>query len=136
MSPPQSPRPSYQKPWLSYADQIALLSSRGLVIANVPAATDFLRHVSYYRFSGYCLAFEVSRHTFRPGVTFEQVQAAYEFDLALRDVVTEALEVVEVDAPTVAVFRKKAGRGRVAYRRMMGRLLDVYAARELSAKGD
>jgi len=42
---------------------------------------------------------------------------------------------VEVDAPTVAVFRKKAGRGRVAYRRMMGRLLDVYAARELSARG-
>ena len=42
---------------------------------------------------------------------------------------------VEVDAPTVTVFRKKAGRGHIAYRRMMGRLLDVYAARELSGKG-
>ena len=104
MSPRPLPLPSYQKPWLSYADQIALLSSRGLVIANVPAATDFLRHVSYYRFSGYCLAFEMSRHNFRPGITFEQVQAAYEFDLALRDVVTEALEVVEVDFRTTVAY--------------------------------
>lgn len=104
MSPPQPPRPSYPKSWLSYADQIALLSSRGLAIADAVAATDFLRHVSYYRFSGYCLAFEASRHNFRPGVTFEQVRAAYEFDLALRDVVTEALEVVEVDFRTTVSY--------------------------------
>ncbi len=42
---------------------------------------------------------------------------------------------VEVDAPTVAAFRRKAGHGRAAYRRMMGRLLDAYAAREISAGG-
>ena len=104
MSQPQPPRPSYPKPWLSYADQIALLSSRGLVIANVPDATDFLRRVGYYRFSGYCLAFEKSRHAFWPSVTFEQVRATYEFDLALRDVVTEALEVVEVDFRTTVAY--------------------------------
>jgi hypothetical protein len=40
---------------------------------------------------------------------------------------------VEVDAPTVEAFRKNAGRGSAAYRRMMGRLLDVYATRKLSA---
>jgi hypothetical protein len=40
---------------------------------------------------------------------------------------------VEVEAPTVAVFRRKAGPS--AYRRMMGRLLDVYAARQAAAKG-
>ncbi len=38
---------------------------------------------------------------------------------------------VEVAAPTVAAFRKKAGRGPGGYRRMMGALLDVYAGREL-----
>jgi hypothetical protein len=42
---------------------------------------------------------------------------------------------VEVDAPTVDVFRRKAGHGKAAYRRMMGRLLDAYADREMSAKG-
>jgi len=42
---------------------------------------------------------------------------------------------VEVGAPTVEAFRKKAGRNTDAYRRMMGVLLDVYASRQLVAKG-
>ena len=42
---------------------------------------------------------------------------------------------VEVGAPTVEAFRRKAGRNADAYRRMMGQLLDVYAARQLVAKG-
>ena len=52
----------------------------------------------------------------------------------LRQRLRKVRVTVEVDAPTVAVFRKKAGRGRAAYRRMMGRLLDAYAALESSAK--
>lgn len=90
-------RPSYAKPWLSYADQVKQLVSRGLVVANTITAQAFLAHINYYRFSGYCLAFEQERHVFREGVTFEQVRASYDFDLALRDLVTEALEVLEVD---------------------------------------
>jgi abortive infection bacteriophage resistance protein len=88
-----------------------LLQSRGLVILNIQAATEFLRHVNYYRFSGYCLAFEQARHSFRPGTTFEQVQAAYDFDRVLRDVVTEALEAVEVDLRTTIAhyFGQMAG---------------------------
>ena len=99
--PPGPPAlPPYAKPWLSYHDQVTLLQKRGLVVADVQAATDFLRHVNYYRFSGYCLAFESKRHTFNPDVTFEQVRTAYQFDTTLRDIVTEALEVVEVDLRT------------------------------------
>ena len=90
-------RPSYQKPWLSHADQVKQLASRGLVVNDSPGAEAFLSHISYYRFSGYCLAFEQQRHAFRQGVTFEQVRASYDFDLALRDLVTESLEVIEVD---------------------------------------
>jgi hypothetical protein len=41
---------------------------------------------------------------------------------------------VEVGAPTVAAFRKKAGRRADGYRRLMGELLDVYAARQLAAQ--
>jgi hypothetical protein len=43
--------------------------------------------------------------------------------------------MVEVGAPTVAAFRKKAGGKGDAYRRMMGELLDVYATRQLVGKG-
>lgn len=88
---------SYQKPWLSLQDQIALLQSRGMEIADAQAAIEFLQHINYYRFSLFCKAFESSRHQFAEGVTFEQVQAACEFDRDLRDLVTEALEVVELD---------------------------------------
>ena len=91
------PLPLYQKPWLSLDDQVYQLQSRGMVIADKQVATDFLRHVNYYRFSGFCLAFESSRHQFHKGVTFEQVKHAYDFDRTLRDIVTEALEIVELD---------------------------------------
>ena len=103
---PPAPPPllPYNKPWLSYQDQIALLQSRGMAVHDVPAAIEFLRHVNYYRFSGYCLVFEAVRHAFNPGTTFEQVRAAYEFDTTLRDIVTEALEVVEVDLRSAVAY--------------------------------
>lgn len=104
MSHATPPKLSYQKPWLSYQDQVLLLQSRGLVINDLQAAVEFLRHVNYYRFSGFCLAFESSRHQFQNGVTFEQVKAAYDFDRILRDIVTEALEVVELDIRTAVAY--------------------------------
>ncbi|GIW83359.1 MAG: ABC transporter permease [Gemmatales bacterium] len=97
MSQANSPRRRYSKPWLSHADQVQRLQQRGLVVADTAAAQQFLRHVGYYRLSGYCLAFESARHCFIPGTTFEQIAAAYQFDLILRDLVTEALEVIELD---------------------------------------
>jgi abortive infection bacteriophage resistance protein len=94
---PPAARPPYQKPWLSHADQVAQLVSRGLTVAAPAAAAQFLSHVNYYRFSGYCLAFEGQRHQFNAGCTFEEVRAAYDFDLVLRDILTDALEILEVD---------------------------------------
>ncbi|MDZ7620149.1 MAG: hypothetical protein U1E05_24375, partial [Patescibacteria group bacterium] len=58
----QPPRVLFQKPWRSHAHLVALLQQRGLVVADAAAAAAFLAHLSYYRFSGYCLAFEVQRH--------------------------------------------------------------------------
>ena len=100
-TPPRSP---YQKPWLSYQDQVSLLQWRGLIITDHQAAIRFLQHVNYYRFSGFCLAFESCRHQFQSGVTFEQVKAAYDFDRILRDIATEALEVVELDFRTTVAY--------------------------------
>jgi abortive infection bacteriophage resistance protein len=94
----------YPKPWLSYADQVKLLEQRGLIVADAPLAQGFLSHLNYYRFSGYCLAFETSRHLFIPNTTFENVVAAYHFDLGLRDLLTEALEVIEVDIRAILAY--------------------------------
>lgn len=93
----QTPKASYQKPWLSDADQVATLVARGLVVPHTAVAEQFLSHVNYYRFSGYCLAFEQPRHVFSNGVTFDDVANAYRFDTTLRDLLTEALEVLEID---------------------------------------
>ncbi|MEZ6152362.1 MAG: Abi family protein [Pirellulaceae bacterium] len=66
-------------------------------MSDRPKAELLLSHLNYYRFSGYCLAFEAPRHNFNGGVSFEHVFEAYQFDLTLRDLLTEALEIVEVD---------------------------------------
>lgn len=100
MNPQQHAPLPYQKPWRSYADQVDILRARGLHIHDESSAIDFLRHVNYYRFSGYCVAFESVRHQFKSGTTFEQVHASYEFDRILRDIVTEALEIVELEFRT------------------------------------
>ncbi len=92
---------TYSKPWLSFADQLQLLQSRGLVIADHQQAEAFLAHINYYRFSGYCLAFESKRHTFQPNTCFENIVAAYEFDRRLRSLIAQATAVVEIDIRTV-----------------------------------
>ena len=70
----------YPKPPLKYDDQIKLLISRGLIIADPENAKSFLSQVNYYRFSAYCLPFETSRHQFMSHVTFEDIKSLYEFD--------------------------------------------------------
>jgi abortive infection bacteriophage resistance protein len=94
----------FAKPWLNWSDQLAILRARGLVVTDPAAAEAFLSHVNYYRLSGYCLAFEQSRHVFLPGTTFEQVRAVYDFDWTLRDLITEAAEIVEVDVRTAVAY--------------------------------
>jgi len=86
----------YSKQPLSYSEQLDLLDIRGLIIVDRVNAEDYLRQVNYYRLSAYCLPFEVSRHKFKPDVTFEQIQQLYEFDRQLRSLIYEALEVIEI----------------------------------------
>jgi abortive infection bacteriophage resistance protein len=94
----------YTKPWLSLTDQLQRLKAAGLIISDETKAANFLRHLNYYRFSGYGLAFEATRHQFQRGTTFEQIRAAYEFDRTLRDLTYESMEVVELDIRTSVAY--------------------------------
>jgi len=105
----------YQKPPLSCAQQVALLSSRGLVVSDQSQAEEFLSQVNYYRFSAYCLPFEIKRHQFYPGVTFEEVQRLYEFDRRLRFLIDEALEVVEISIRTMVSYYLASQHGAFAH---------------------
>jgi hypothetical protein len=66
---------------------------------------------------------------------FEVVEDFLPPPAELRQRMRKIKVTLEVDAPTVAVFRRKAGRRADAYRRMMGQLLDSYATRQLADKG-
>ena len=94
----------YPKQWLSVSDQINVLESRGLAIPDRQSAESFLLHLNYYRFSGYGLAFEDQRHSFYAGTTFESIRSAYEFDRDLRDLITEALEIIELDLRSAVAY--------------------------------
>ncbi len=91
------PRVPCPKHWLSVSDQLVKLQSRGLTIADPSLAAEFLRHINYYSFAGYGLAFENPRHCYPSGTTFEQIRQAYEFDRVLRDLCTESIELIELD---------------------------------------
>jgi abortive infection bacteriophage resistance protein len=90
---------------LSIPDQILKLRQDGLIIADEPSASQFRQHINYYRFGGYGLAFEQARHVLLKGATFEDIRNAYEFDRALRDLVTESLEVIELDLRTNVAYQ-------------------------------
>lgn len=89
----------YSKPALPFAQQIALLQSRGLIITNVAEAEHALARLSYYRLAAYFLSFQTPgdpTHSFHPGTTLETVIHLYEFDEALRSLVFRATGTIEI----------------------------------------
>lgn len=88
----------FTKQAISLQAQIALLRSRGMLIQDEPFALQTLGHINYYRLGAYWLPFEADHasHTFVPGTRFEAVVDHYAFDRALRLLVLDAIERVEV----------------------------------------
>jgi abortive infection bacteriophage resistance protein len=97
----------FTKSWNSNEQIISILIQRGLKVHNEARALQVLSHVGYYRLSGYFGAFGFSRadNLFKGGTTFEQICAAYDFDFKIRDLVSEALEVIEVDLRAAVAYR-------------------------------
>ena len=78
----------YTKPALTHDQQIELLKSRGLLIENPQDARYFLEEINYYRFSAYCLPFELKRHQFKENTTFNNIADLYKFDRRLRHLIS------------------------------------------------
>ncbi|WP_328715469.1 Abi family protein [Nocardia salmonicida] len=98
--PPPRPRGSldYDKPPLSPEDLVGRLADRGLGIPEEERARRYLRHIGYYRLSPYTIPFQQGQpdHVFRSGTSFDDVVDLYVFDRALRLLIMDALERVEV----------------------------------------
>lgn len=99
---PRSLRPrgllTYGKPPLQLDELVGRLSDRGLHIPDPARAERYLQHVGYYRLSPYTIPFQQDGpdHLFSKSTTFDDVLDLYVFDRALRLLVMDALERVEV----------------------------------------
>ena len=93
----------YEKPHLTYDEQIDKLVGRGLEVSDRAAAIDALKSIGYYRLSAYLHTFRpvkadgASGHderlnSYYPGSTYEQVVELWMFDRALRLVLLDGLE--------------------------------------------
>lgn len=99
---------TYNKPYLTFEQQLELLKKRGMEIAAgaEPAVLAGLRRIGYYRLSAYWYPLRKTDESrgssvqrlddFRHGATFGQVLGLYEFDKRLRLLVLDAIELVEV----------------------------------------
>lgn len=100
----------YTKPWLSIEQQVARLRDHGLLIPDEAECVAVLSAVGYYRLSGYLYPFRESEaytdetgrervrvlSTYRPGTNLQAVFQLIAFDRALRLLVLEATEHIEV----------------------------------------
>ena len=109
---------AYTKCWKSHEEQLELLESRGMAVADRQNALDYLERIGYYRLSGYWFAFRergeccpldergkkpkkvqiksIVLDKFRQGATFQNAKDLYVFDKKLRLLVMDALERIEI----------------------------------------
>lgn len=92
----------YEKPALTYEQQLQKLRGRGMEVECEQEALRALSQVSYYRLSAYWYPFRV-RHDhgnvqseLEPGTSFNQIVELYNFDRKLRSQVLEGLEQIEI----------------------------------------
>lgn len=121
--------PPYSKPHLSFADQVALLKSRGLAITDDWLAERHLARIGYYRLKDYWHPFRETQQatrpdgsrytqvheTFRAGTQFVDAVDLYVFDKKLRLLMSDAIERIEV-ALRVDVAHTLGHRSRFAHR--------------------
>lgn len=87
----------FTKPAKTSEDHLNLLLERGLLITDKERFIKYLKHISYYRLTGYMYPFQKdSTHEFKPNVTFEIILDHYLFDKKLRLLLMDYVERIEV----------------------------------------
>lgn len=80
----------------SIAEQIQLMEGRGLIISDHRAVKEALKNLNYYRISGYLHDFKKpGTDEYVDGLTWEKVQALYDFDRRFTRILMYALEEIE-----------------------------------------
>lgn len=106
---------NFTKTHLSYDEQIALLESRGLIITDKELAKKKLKHISYYRLSAYFLPFQKEKDLFITDTRFEEILRLYYFDKALRKIIFDAIETIEINIRANIVYNLSKETGAFGY---------------------
>lgn len=105
----------YDKPPLTFEQQLDLLASRGLQIGDRKQALHALARISYYRLSAYWHPVKNSDDTFKLGARFEVSLTLYEFDRHLRLQVMDAIERIEIALRTAITYNMAHAYGTFAH---------------------
>lgn len=95
----------YNKLPVTINAQIDILTTRGMLITNIPLARKFLQENYFHRFISYSVVFFESKtinnsKKYIPGTTFEQVLDVYNFDSFLRELILHSIEKIEISIKT------------------------------------
>lgn len=94
----------YNKPPLTFEQQLELLESRQMLITDRDQALHALECISYYRLSAYWYPVKNDNDTFKPGTRFDVAESLYEFDRHLRLQVMDAIERIEIALRTAITY--------------------------------
>lgn len=91
----------FDKPAKTIDGLITLAQSRGLIVDDYDTAHEAIKHIGYYRLSGYMLPFQEkgnggTSHTFLERASFKDILDTYTFDRKLRLLVMDAVERIEI----------------------------------------
>lgn len=95
-------------------EQLDILRSRGLIINDEAQARDFLLRNNYYRISGYSLTLR-KNDVFSKSATFQDIINIYYFDLELRHILLQYLEVIEVQMKSIYAYEFTKAHGPTGY---------------------
>lgn len=102
------------KSFLTYAQQVALLKKRGLIIVDEKRAEAILRQMNYYRLSAYSLTLRLD-DVFYPDVAIEDIVELYDFDADFRKIVFEFSGIVETSARAYLAYYHARTYGPLGY---------------------
>lgn len=96
----------FRKSPSTFSRQVQILRSHGLEIPDSERAKFYLSQLNYYRLAAYCLPFEQDHatHQFIAGTSFEDILNLYTFDRALRLLLLDAIERIEVSLRTQMAY--------------------------------
>lgn len=91
----------YTKPSISVSDQVDQLRDRGMVINDKEIAESHIKHIGYYRLSGYWFPYKSrdirkTKSNFIENTSFDKIIDHYIFDRKLRLITLDAIERIEV----------------------------------------